>query len=332
MGSVTKGGNQKENLGFFVFVCWQIWKARNDWVFNKKWIGEQEILGYGTNEFHDFVAATSKTREPRQPMEETISKWNPSNHGVVKINSDGAFDGSGKKGSVGLVARDYLGQVKWVTAIPLSNTHSAEAVEALGFRWAVTLAKEKGGKRFSFEGDAQFIIQMLKGEKAISSSLAVIIRDIIRLSTSFCDFSFTPQFKKQEKEAGKIFSPIQEAQTTDPAMTRSASTAVLKLPFDLSATTLIFLLKSSDINPPFLLRTTTETVASQLKSSVANSIIESGAPVIVSSWNTNTNFLDRTILANSPSMFPFKPTIFLHGFKYSPQYTWRGALRWLGDT
>lgn len=191
MGSVTNGGNRKENLGLFAFVCWQIWKARNDWVFNKKWIGEQEILGYGINEFHDFVAATSKTREPRQPMAETISRWNPPNQGVVKINSDGAFDGSGKRGGVGLVARDYLGQVKWVTAIPISNTHSAEAVEALGFRWAVTLAKEKGGERFSFEGDAQSIIQMLKGEKAISSSLAVIIRDIIRLSTSFCDFSFS---------------------------------------------------------------------------------------------------------------------------------------------
>ncbi|KAH7863005.1 hypothetical protein Vadar_012046 [Vaccinium darrowii] len=145
MGSVANGGNRKENLGFFAFVCWQIWKARNDWVFNKKWIGEQEILGYGINEFHDFVAATSKTREPRQPMEETISRWNPLNHGVVKINSDGAFDGSGKRGGVGLLVRDYLGQVKWVTAIPISNTHSAEAVEALGFRWAMTLAKKKGG-------------------------------------------------------------------------------------------------------------------------------------------------------------------------------------------
>lgn len=114
MGSITNGGNRKELLGLFAFVCWHIWKARNDWVFNKKWIGVQEILGQGITKFHDFVLATTKAREPRQPTEEGLSRWSPPNHGVLQINSDGAFDVSGKRGGVGLAARDHLGQVKWI--------------------------------------------------------------------------------------------------------------------------------------------------------------------------------------------------------------------------
>ncbi|KAH7838942.1 hypothetical protein Vadar_032999 [Vaccinium darrowii] len=138
----------------------------------KKWNGEQEILSQATNEFHDFVSAMAKTRGPRQPVGETVSIWSPPTNDVLKINSGGAFDGSGKRGGVGLVAKDHLGHVKWTIAIPISNIQSAEAVEALGFRWAVTLAKDKGGEHFSFEGDAQCIVQMLQGVKAAKSSLA----------------------------------------------------------------------------------------------------------------------------------------------------------------
>ncbi|KAK7323884.1 hypothetical protein VNO77_27384 [Canavalia gladiata] len=82
--------------------------------------------------------------------------------------------------------------------------------------------------------------------------------------------------------AGKcsIYCSIHDAQTAEPAMIRPAFIAILKLKFAMSSSTLIRLLASSDIKPPFLLSTTTEIVAPQLKSSVANSIIKSGAPVM----------------------------------------------------
>ncbi|KAH7857788.1 hypothetical protein Vadar_016462 [Vaccinium darrowii] len=75
---------------------------------------------------------------------EEVSRWNPPNYGTLKINSDHAFDVSKKRCGIGLVARDYLVQVTLVAAIPIFNARSAEIVEALGLRWAVTMAKEKG--------------------------------------------------------------------------------------------------------------------------------------------------------------------------------------------
>lgn len=68
-------------------------------------------------------------------------------------------------------------------------------VEALGFRWALTVAKEKGGDKFLFDEDALGIIQMLQGVRATNSSLSVIIRDTTNIANSFSDvsFSFVPR-------------------------------------------------------------------------------------------------------------------------------------------
>ncbi|KAH7855171.1 hypothetical protein Vadar_022102 [Vaccinium darrowii] len=115
------------------------------------------------NGFHDFLLANTKpTGEPRQHEVEKPIRWSLPVHGFLKINSDGAFDATRKGGGVGLVARNLVGQVKWIAAIPISNVQSAKIVEALGFRWAMAMAKDRG-EHLSFEGDAQCVIQMLQG-------------------------------------------------------------------------------------------------------------------------------------------------------------------------
>lgn len=63
-------------------------------------------------------------------------------------------------------------------------------VETLGFRWAVTMAKEKGGARLK-EMHRVFIIHMLQGARIANSSLVVLIRDITNISSSFSDISFS---------------------------------------------------------------------------------------------------------------------------------------------
>lgn len=41
-----------------------------NWVFNKKWIGEQDILGHELSEFNEFRSAIAKeSKQLRQPTE-----------------------------------------------------------------------------------------------------------------------------------------------------------------------------------------------------------------------------------------------------------------------
>lgn len=63
-------------------------------------------------------------------------------------------------------------------------------VETLGFRWAVTMAKEKGGARLKEMHRVLFICFKEPGLPT-RSSLVVLIRDITNISSSFSDISFS---------------------------------------------------------------------------------------------------------------------------------------------
>ncbi|KAH7849327.1 hypothetical protein Vadar_016355 [Vaccinium darrowii] len=98
-------------------------------------------------------SAIAKTYGTGAVVPYTVAGYNSPFEYVNRVNEVMFWFDQRKRGGVGLMTRDHLGQVKWITAIPISNTQSAKAVEAL--RWEVTLAKEKGSEHFSFEGDAQ---------------------------------------------------------------------------------------------------------------------------------------------------------------------------------
>lgn len=44
LGAISKGEDKWHALGLFATICWHVWKARNDWVFNRRWIEE---TGFG---------------------------------------------------------------------------------------------------------------------------------------------------------------------------------------------------------------------------------------------------------------------------------------------
>lgn len=71
-----------------------------------------------------------------------------------------------------------MGRIRKIAAIPILNTMTADMVEALGFRWAASCAKD-GWRDDVLEGDAQGIVQMVKGAQVAKSSIAVIITDTL---------------------------------------------------------------------------------------------------------------------------------------------------------
>lgn len=55
-------GNKKEKwdvLHLFAIVCWNIWKARNAWVFWGVRMKETRICAIAAAEFHDFCNAVT---------------------------------------------------------------------------------------------------------------------------------------------------------------------------------------------------------------------------------------------------------------------------------
>lgn len=72
-----------------------------------------------------------------------------------------------------------MGRIRKIPAIPILNTMTADMVEALGFRWAASCAKDGWRDDVVLEGDAQGIVQMVKGAQVAKSSIAVIITDTL---------------------------------------------------------------------------------------------------------------------------------------------------------
>lgn len=59
-------------------IGWHIWKARNEWVFNKVWLKETQIIAKVLSEFHEFCIATDKkVRSSREQPESDPVNWIP---------------------------------------------------------------------------------------------------------------------------------------------------------------------------------------------------------------------------------------------------------------
>lgn len=192
IGKLSGDGDKRDKPGLFSSICWQIWKARNKWVFTREWMNEVQINARGVEEFHEYCQAIKSPEDTlRKQTGANDQRWVPPSPGFLKVNVDGAFDAKTGRGGAGIVIRDEKGQLKGMTAIPLLHVASAEMTEALGFRGALEIISSEDGQKYLVEGDAQGIINMLREASATKSSLDILIRDSIFLAQCFIVLFFS---------------------------------------------------------------------------------------------------------------------------------------------
>ena len=109
--------------------------------------------------------------------------WNPPGDGWLKCNFDGAFYPDGK-GATGAVIRDHNGTFHGGSAKWYGYCMDALMMEALAFRDAVILAKQRGATRVVFETDCQNLIHLWTMEDEQRSMIATILMEIHDLSSS----------------------------------------------------------------------------------------------------------------------------------------------------
>lgn len=81
--------------------------------------------------------------------------------------------------------RDALGNLQRAEAFPIGNATAADTVEALGFRFAVLMAKNYGRMEYILEGYAQSIVKILRGRISAKARLGVITRDCMSWQGDF---------------------------------------------------------------------------------------------------------------------------------------------------
>lgn len=110
-------------------------------------------------------------------------KWKLPADGVLKLNTDGAFDGTKFRGGTGAVIRDSRGSMIRAESRWYDHLEDAEQAEALAVRDGLKMALLIGAT--SVVAECSTVVNLLNNQEGARSTLASIWQDIQELSRNF---------------------------------------------------------------------------------------------------------------------------------------------------
>lgn len=95
---------------------------------------------------------------PIQIPQNNTLQWSKPALGLIKVNWDAAVDHKNKVMGVGLIARDYLGNVRASSCSFRPYVSDPTIAEAIGAKEGMTLGRDMEFQLIVLEGDAQGIV------------------------------------------------------------------------------------------------------------------------------------------------------------------------------
>jgi ribonuclease HI len=135
----------------------------------------------------------------KQKTAQEKARWKAPQEGWMKINVDGAFDESSGSGGIGVVIRNYRGEVQlsaW-RFIPIGTC--AEELEALACREGLMLAADQRIQRAVLETDSSSIAAMLVRKGGDRSPLKFIVDEAREAGDSLAEW--TVVYKRRESNS-----------------------------------------------------------------------------------------------------------------------------------
>ncbi|XP_025678865.1 uncharacterized protein [Arachis hypogaea] len=178
------GSEQGKILCKFVCVCWCIWKARNQHIFQQTEISPQKVIiqsKYLTAEFHKATQGSITANIPetgRGGVRKRIT-WRPPPKNRLKVNTDAAFHRDTGTAALAAVVRDWQGKIITGTTATF-KTISPLTAEAQAYREALKLIKNLQIPNCIIETDSLPLVQAIKARIPIAEADA-IIRNILQL-------------------------------------------------------------------------------------------------------------------------------------------------------
>lgn len=176
------------------FTLWIIWKARCEVIYEHvvpNPIGTIHRIDAAVSEFMGVMSSSMSTdRVSSSHMALDEVKWCAPDPDEIKINCDGACDSESKQAGIGVIARNYTGQVMSGSSLPtLSN--SALIVEASAALEGLRLAKSLDFQNVVLEVDSEQLIFSVKNQKKDSFwEIYPLLKEIRRLQGQFKNCSW----------------------------------------------------------------------------------------------------------------------------------------------
>ncbi|KAJ1399424.1 Ribonuclease H-like superfamily [Sesbania bispinosa] len=181
------------NIALSAMTLWAIWKQRNDKTFRNSLPSPTTTLLNAQHHLSEYIRAVQKlpqsSRETESRLPRVGSHLKRPHQGVLKVNTDAAWNPESKVCAISIVARDHDGRVLAGHAKKIS-TYSPLAAEALAIREAAMMAYNLNWDRVEFESDCLPLIEACRGERGIAE-INLILLDIWSLAAGLMFSGFT---------------------------------------------------------------------------------------------------------------------------------------------
>ncbi|GLT73739.1 hypothetical protein SLA2020_455770 [Shorea laevis] len=177
---------QMEQLELFCVLCWKIWHARNELLWNGKSVNPRHIIEHSLHFLADYRRATLLKGGAKPSRNRNGTRWTPPLADCVKINIDAALSWQQRTSGMGAVARDSSGEVLAALSCKGQEVSAAEIAEACSLREALQWAQELCFRKVIMESDCASIVTAINSDiPTMHSSLGFILSDCRILMASF---------------------------------------------------------------------------------------------------------------------------------------------------
>jgi len=173
----------------FTVAAWCLWNRRNALHFGRQVQPITNINLLASNLLQEFLVA-QEDEAPTVHSPVIQHQWRPLEHDHFKVNFNVAVFKSLNLAGIGVVIRDWRGDVLAALSMPTALTSTVADLEALACRCAVMFAVEKDLQNVIFEGDSVSIINAIVQENPVLNSYGDIVDDIRSLVSVFQSFQF----------------------------------------------------------------------------------------------------------------------------------------------
>ncbi|XP_056847372.1 uncharacterized protein LOC130498048 [Raphanus sativus] len=214
----------------FPWICWYIWKARNDKLFNGKVVSPMDTLQHASLEADCWRKANEKDQtdedqdDPHTPAIET----NPETPRIPTCQIDASWINTGSVSGLGWSLKDHIGNEMFGLRA-CTRSLSALHAEMDGLLWAISCMQERRFTSIRFETDCSDLVDMTTNPEEWPS-FATELDMFHRLQDNFEDvtLSHIPRSRngradtlaKEARRKGYIFSHIGQTRTDGDAPRR----------------------------------------------------------------------------------------------------------------
>ncbi|KAF7826438.1 ribonuclease H [Senna tora] len=201
--------DSEETLCWIAMVCWTIWQRRNALVFDQKTIPLEDSLSQAARLLKDLKEVNNSSTETTTP---SLVLWQPPSGSTIKINSDAAKI-SDNEWSVGVVARDGMGDLIFIAASKIQAPNDPSLAEALAIRWTMGIAYHNNLMDVAFETDCLVVVNSFHNGSKDASSFDNVVQDCEYLSKTFNSFTLTHVKRDGNNVAHHVAKALHSAET-----------------------------------------------------------------------------------------------------------------------